>query len=467
VNLSGYEEALGHFEKGLSRFGHRSPRSAARALPALVGQVAVQGLHRLWPNRFLGRRSGQGDLIRLIHAYEGLVEAHYASGRALPTLFFTVRSLNLAETVGPSGALARSYASAGAILGFVPLRGAAEAYGRRALETARGMEDPAADAWVSLATGVYKAGIGAWHEAVELLERVRSISQRLGDRRRWEDATQHLATVAYLRGEYPRALELARHLRSTAAGGADRTAPLDAPRGSEAHPIRQASALPIEMACLLRLGSVQDLPARIEELRQLVRACAEAFGARGWLVLGAVEAQWSLRRGRYDEARATVETAVRDYPFPAVTSYESLLEYWAMAEALLAGLEAPGTLSGSSDAVERRVIKVLAAHARVFPVCRPAVEIARGLLSRASGRSGASREAFRRGAHAAEALGMPWFEATARYHLARSLRPGDPDRVAGLERAYATYERLGSSYDLELVRREGAGHGPAGSGVAP
>jgi len=467
VNLSGYEEALAHFEEGLSRFGHKAPRSAVRALPALVGQVAVQGLHRLWPDRFLGRRSGQGDLIRLIHAHEGLVEAHYASGRAIPTLLFMVRSLNLAETVGPSGALARSYASAGAILGFVPLRGAAEGYSRRALETARGTEDPAADAWVSLATGVYKAGIGAWDEAVELLERVRVISQRLGDRRRWEDATQHLATVAYLRGEYPRALELARHLHTTAAGKADRTAELDAPWGSEAHPIRQASALPIEVACLLRLGSVHDLPARIEEIRHLVRASGEAFGTRGWLVLGSMEAQWSLRRGRYDEARAIVEATVRDFPFPAVTSYESLLEYWAMAEALLAGIEAPGTLSGSSDAVERRLIHTLAAHARVFPVCRPAVEIARGLLSRARGRSGADREALRRGARAAEALGMPWFEATARYHLGRSLGAGDPDRVAELERAYATYERLGSSYDLELVRREGVGPRPAGTGVAP
>jgi tetratricopeptide (TPR) repeat protein/ABC-type transporter Mla MlaB component len=467
VNMSRYEEALPHFEKGLARFGQRAPQSAMGALPPLLGQVAIQGLHRIWPDRYLGRRSGREDLLQLIDAHDGLGEAHYVGGRPVPTLLFTVRSLNLAETVGPSGALARSYASAGAIAGFVPLRGAAEAYIRRALETARRVEDPAAEAWVSLATGVYKAGIAAWEEAVELLERTRAISQRLGDRRRWEDATQHLATVAYLRGEFGPAFELARQLHASAAGEASRSSELDAPRGSEVHPVRQIAALRIEAACRLRLGNVQDLSGRIEELRRLVQDASDPLGKQRALVLAAVEAPWSVRRGRYDEARASIETALRDSPSGAVTSYESILDFWALLEALFAVVEVGGPPTGSRDAPERRVIKTIESHARVFLVCRPAARIARGLLSLTRGRSAAAREAFRRGARTAERLAMPWFEAIARYRLGRAMEEGDHARVDELERAYAIFQRLEASYDLELVRREGAVRRPAGAGSIP
>jgi hypothetical protein len=62
---------------------------------------------------------------------------------------------------------------------------------------------------------------------------------------------------------------------------------------------------------------------------------------------------------------------------------------------------------------------------------------------------------------------MPWFEAIARYRLGRAMEEGDHARVDELERAYAIFQRLEASYDLELVRREGAVRRPAGAGSIP
>ncbi|HUP20963.1 MAG TPA: AAA family ATPase, partial [Gemmatimonadota bacterium] len=307
VTLSKYGEAEPHLEAGLARFGQRVPAGPVGGALRLLVQVGIQALHRLRPGYFVGRRAERVDEVQpLIAALEALVETHYVGGRRLATLLGAVQALNLAETVGASPPLARSYASAGAIAGFVPIRRAADLYGRLALETAREAADPATDAWVSLARGIYEIGVGRWDRATTRLEKVRAASERVGDRRRWEDASQHLSGIAWLRGDFEGALELARRLYASAVG-IDGDSRSDPAVGSEVHPVQQLTALRLEIWSLMTLGRFDLLPERLEQLRFVLEERKGDLTGQGAFFLLALEAQWALRRGRPEEAREHAE----------------------------------------------------------------------------------------------------------------------------------------------------------------
>lgn len=447
VNWSRYEEALPHLEAGISRHGHAAPRHPVAATSHLAGQLFLQGLHRVWPARFVGGKVEDRDrLLPLVPAYEGLVESHYLAGSTLPCLHAAVRALNLAESAGPSVELARGYASFGAIMGFVPLHGVAESYTRRAVETARTVADPAGTAWVYLATGVYQAGKGEWDRATGFFEDAARISEELGDRRRWEDCLQHLATVSYLTGDFPRALERADRLFSSAVGGGD----VSGHGASEANLVRQLAALRIKAHCLLSSGSFDEAWDCVEGIRELLRG-RTAGVEQGRLVLAALEALASVHQDRNGDPDGQVRAAASLLATSAVSSYEMLLEYGAIAEASLTLVERE---EGDATRIKtaRRTIKRLSSHGRVFPVARPATDLWRGLLHWHVGKQSKAFEAWEKSVETARESCLPLIEGLSHMHMGLHLRAEGNERTEHLTEAASILERIGALHHHARAR---------------
>jgi len=361
VSWSRYDEGEAHLRRGLALSGVPVPRGNAGLVRGLAGQAALQVIHRIFPRRFVGRDDARRDvLLNAAHAHEALVEVFYLRDANLACLHSAMRGLNLAELAGPSPELARAYATVGAILGFIPLPKQADAYCRRALETARATGDVPAMIWTALSVGAYKLGIASWDEARALFDLVTSESARLGDARRWDDGTQFLVDLHYLQGRFETSLDLASQLYRSAKLRND-------PRG-------QASAVYRRVLCLLALDRDAEAIAAADELAGLRWNVGTVHGD---LPLATVQALTRLRAGDATgaEQAALQAAALLKKLMPSYHGY--VFDAAGTAEVLLQLLEQPGGRAGAAGAARKRALRAtlgaLRRLARVFPIARPSL----------------------------------------------------------------------------------------------
>lgn len=440
VNWSRYQDAKTHLGNGLMLKGHRAPGSSWFDGVDLAGQIARQVVHRLWADRFVGsRRTSAPELRRVARAYESLVEAFYLENSTLPCLLSAVRSLNLAELGGPSAELARGYASFGAILGFVPAHGLADGYFERALRTAREADDTSALAWVRLAAGVYKIGVGDWDGAAGHLMATREVSERLGDRRRWDDAMQNLAALDFLRGRYAPSRALAGELLASAADRKDE-------RGLAVAVRRRA-------LCLLATNELSELAPCIDELQAYAEGTDNLYRDLPPLAL---RAQLHLRLRQYGEAFDAASAALAIMRASTPTFHDSLSDFVNTAQVLvsLQRLSAAGEIGEipGLPSRSREACKALGRYARVFPVGRPYARLCNGIRWQARKRQGRAAAEWRESVAAAGQYGMEHCEALARLELGSLLQAEGDGGHEHLTQAAAIFERLGTEHESARVR---------------
>ena len=309
----------------------------------------------------------------MARVHEALVEVFYLRDASLPCLNSAMRGLNLAELAGPSPELARFYATVGAILGFIPLRGSAEAYCRRALDTARNVNDVSAAVWTALTVGAYKVGVGSWQEALALFATVTSQSERLGDARRWDDGIQFLTDIHLLQGRFETSLELAGQLYQSAARRND-------PRG-------QASAVQRRVLSLLALGKDADAVAGVETLATLRWNVGTVHGD---LPLSTLRVLTALRMGDVATSRRVALDASRMLAKLKPAYHGYVFDAAGISDGLLQILETPGAVENSSVAeltsALGAALGALKRLARVFPIGRPWLSLLGGRAERHRGR---------------------------------------------------------------------------------
>lgn len=408
VNWSRYDEGEAHLRRGLALLGEPMPRSSVRLVGGLLVQAARQMIHRNFATRLVGLRAARRDvLLTAANAHESLVEVFYLRDANLACLYSAMRGLNLAELAGPSPELARAYSTVGAILGFIPLPRQADAYCRRALETARVSGNVPATIWTALSVGAYKLGVGAWTEARALFELVTTESKRLGDARRWDDGMQFFIDLHYLQGRFETSLEQAGQLFRSATQRND-------PRG-------QASAVYRRALCLLVLGRDAEASTAAEELAGLRW---NAGTVHGDLPLCTVQGLTRMRAGdpAGAEQAALRAGALLEKLMPAYHGY--VFDASGTADVLLQLLERPRGTDGAAGATRARALRAalgaLRRLARVFPIGRPWLALMRGRAKQLDGKHEAARAEWRRAVEIGDRLDMPYPAMLARELLTPS-----------------------------------------------
>ena len=165
------------------------PTHNARVAVALAGEVADQFLTRM-----LGRRRhalAQDDRRRLQAAIEtvlAVAEVSYHGGDPLRSLYFSLRSLNLAERLGPSGELALCYGAMCIISGVVGSHRLGERYAALALDTADAAGEPYATALTKQQVAWYRVMKGPEASFTPLFDEAIDGFERLGHKPRQRDA---------------------------------------------------------------------------------------------------------------------------------------------------------------------------------------------------------------------------------------------------------------------------------------
>jgi class 3 adenylate cyclase/tetratricopeptide (TPR) repeat protein len=445
VNMSRYHKGREHLEAGLRLLKRAAPATrpgqAVAVLWAVLRQLARRaGLIR--HNRPLSP-DDEDEFLVVGRAYERLAEASYYGRETILPLYCVIRVLNDAEASRLPAAVARGFAGTGALLGVVPMARVAEWYLRRALELLGQVDDLATHEIVQIVVGFYYVGVGKWDLAREQFESVRQIAQRLGDRRRLDDAIGNLAELESLRGSFETAAALSSELLSTATARND-----DRYRAEALTELALSSwRLGHSEIALRSLRALDPLMARDLELTDELRLRIDGIAA----LVHADRADWVAARTAADLAMGLTA-----HQRPA--SFGTFLGYAGPAEAYLSLWET-GQTGADGQQLAADALGRLRRYAGVFPVGRPRTALLAGRHDWLRSRRDAAMQSWDRAIQLAEGLSMPYEQGLAHYEIARHLEPTDPARANHLAVSRDLFSGLHASRDLARVDMIEAGSG--------
>ncbi len=261
--------------------------------------------------------------------------------------------------------------------------------------------------------------------------------ERLGDRRRLDDAIGNLAELESLRGSFDTAAALAGELVTNA------TARNDDRYRAEALTELALSSWRLGQAdvALRSLGALDPLAANDLELTDELKLRIRGIAA----LVHTDRADWAAARTAADLAMGLTANQR-----PA--SFGTFLGYAGPAEAYLTlwedGQAGADVQRQAADALGR-----LRRYAKVFPVGRPRSALLEGRHDWLRNRRDAAMRSWDKAIQLAERLSMPYEQALAHYEMARHLEPTDV--------AHANH--LAASRDLFNAPACCAGPGESGS----
>ncbi len=483
-------ESCEHLRRALVFLGRPVPTTRGKLMVSLLKQLLQQILHRIWPARFVGC-SPQADsiLLEAARVYSNLKEIAACTNETVEVVNAALHTLNLAEAAGPSPELARAYAGACAMAGYVSWHALAKIYRYRARETARRVAHLPTLVTVLGVTGLYDVGAGQWTNARDSGEQAVEIANRLRDQCLWATVAMILAKVAYYQGDF--------------AGSAKLWADIGAVASRCGNVQQQHWALAWRAINLLRLGSAEQVAEAITSLEMAVTLTAENVARADKLIpdIGmprllsyGLLAVARLRQGQRQSAWQFAEAAVRLMgPSPplylpgmgmprlrgmgmprlrsmglprlrgigmprlrgmGMPQLHELEGYAGVAEVYLTLWET-SVINSQSPAERRSLVKsarqacqALRKFARVFPIGQPRAWLWQGLYDWLAGKPDKAHRAWYKSLVVAERLAMPYEQGLAHYEIGRHLTPNDPARQAHLKRAREIFTRLEATYDL-------------------
>ena len=404
-----------HTALALQLLGHPLPGTRTQLVAQFAIELARQAMHWLAPSWFLGRSREAIEILRWsARACDVACQICYYSQEVAPGAFSALRALNLAEASGPCPELARSYGTMCIMAGMVPLHSLAEAYGRRAQETALLIDDLSTRAWVAQAIGMYWLTVGRWQQSREKLTEAVDTTRRLGDWRRWEESLTELARLEFLQGDFQLGARLFQEVESVAR--------------QRGHDQVVGWSLHGQSTCLLRLGQTERAAGMLKTSPALEPGytnIADMILGRGLLALA------RLLLGHCDLARQDAEEALRLMEQTRPMANFNMEGYAATAEVFLTLWEQSVQTFGSAPrplrAQAHTACKSLRQFARVFPMAQPRAWAWWGWLQYLSRRPRQARSSWRAAMWHAQELKMPFEEALIHREIGRHAGPGlDP-----------------------------------------
>lgn len=433
--LGQLKESREHFHRAAALLGRPMPVTRGRLVASLLGQVVRQLWHRLRPARPSASPEVRTILLETARAYEHLAEISYHANERALVIYASLRALNLAERVGPCLELALAYANMCIIAGLIPLHSLAEAYGRRARETAQNVNQLDAQEHALRRTSIYYAGVGQWDKAQEFFEGAVAIADRLGNQRVKEEGLTLLGWVVYYRSQFVRSQELFTQVYD-AAHRSDNT-------------LYKARGLSGQALNALRLGQLDEVIALVQRSLDLFTEDVDRIEeTRVYAVLAVV----SLYQGDPQSALQAAEKAGSLIAESGSTSAFILEGYAGVAEVYLTLWEANETsLVAERQDLARAAQQACAAlrqFARRFSIGQPRTWLYQGWADWLAGQPGRAKKAWEKSLSIAARLSMPYEQGLAHYEIGRHLDAQDPAWRIHLTRACEIFEQLGAAYDL-------------------
>lgn len=401
--------ALNHLREALKLLGHPDPESLIGASLS-SGMELVGQLSRRLRSRMFGKPAGRPSeaLIESVRAYERLFEIHYMRNDLVGNTLAAFRSLNLAERYGSCPELSRSYASTSVITSSMMLYNAADRYVARGSRIAEKSGDLPSVAYVKAIGSIHYIATGNWEAARQILDEAIPLCSKIGDRRRWSEATALLMNLTSWSGEWNTLLDNAEKLKHAAE--AENVSQLifwaigwmmwvNSARDPEGQTSREAEA---------------DLEAWIRNDEEM--PLADEVLARGGLLMP------RLRRGEWESAVAIaneIETVLGNAQPVAIYL---LPAYCAMAD-LYYALAASGYESALIKQKEvRRRLRLMHFRIQVFslliPISSPLRYLSAGRRLILKGRTNKARRVLEKGIARGESLRIPYFVAMLKTELA-------------------------------------------------
>jgi tetratricopeptide (TPR) repeat protein len=452
-------EYRGCFEQAAALYGYPVPNSTRKVITGILGQVARQIRHRLRPDRSVGRapEAEKASLLDVALVYQLLSEIFYFTNQGLLNLYASLLTLNLSEQAGTSRELAEAYAVMCILTGSLGFGKQAEAYYRRALQTARDTRQDLVLAHVTMLGSLYRLETADWARAQADLPWTIETLDRLGDRRYWGDSMTMLASAAAFTGDFERANALFDEIAGPRSGSL----------------IHRTTAAVWHGRVAILQGQLDEAVARLNSALELTADSTDPLTMvyaqiNAWSFLAAAY----IRQGQIDLALSAAETASQiiarqkagaaQLNLAFVHIAEAYLGAWEVATASVAtashavGLSRPGAeAAGAPPSGVRKVSDEARRLCRAMRMTRHAAKVralrCQGLYDWLAGNHAKAMKMWQDSLTRAQALKMPHEEAQARYEVGRHLPETDPMRAEHLARARELFAKMGAKHDLALV----------------
>ena len=434
-SLGQIDRAVPSLVQALEALGRRPPRTERGWAARTVLEVAGRLVRRVIPPalRLRARRSEEA-ILEEVRTLSLLGANYYVLDRILPFVGALFSAAGAADAIGPTRDRALAYADMGNVAGIVPLNRLARRYGRIALATAEAVNEPRTTARIVTRTAIYLGSAGTWR--VKELDEALAIADRLGDDHIWEEAGTVLSGHLYFLGDLKRCYAVGSEVAERAASS-----------GSLLH---ELWGLTTQAQCLLHFGRYEEAVERCRDT--IVHLDADGGPDRD----SAIKAHGILagaqhRLGRTGPAFAAADLAADLIERFGRVGYQFFPGAGAVADLYLSAWEENRPVPGD-DVTARagRLCKHLESFSRRYRVAVPRTLVFRGRAEWMRGRRTRAERAFTRGLVQAEALGMGFEAALARFERARRLETGAA-RSAEVRAAAEVFEAAGAVDELQRV----------------
>jgi DNA-binding SARP family transcriptional activator/predicted ATPase len=430
-------------EQALAEWGIRMPGSPGKAAFALLTQMITQASHRLvsWfaPAHRL-RASGKSDLA-LSHIFEQYAEISYLTGERPFSLYCALRTLNLAERLGPSPEMARASANVCLGAGIVGLHSLADVYSNQARRALHSLCDALTQAYVLQVTGIYDLTRARWQNALQSLEQAAGLYQRLGHQHQWGMCTMPRFVILHSQGKLALAQDLLQGLGDAAQSSGDL--------------ILKTWELLGQALIDLESGKTEQVIACIEASLKIHRETA--YPTRVMMAYALLSIA-RLRQGEAWLARQAADDAIGQITRSSHTVFTSSVGFSAAADTYLRLYEQsdPGDVAERQYFLRqiRRLLEAMHLQTRAIPASQSYYWLRLGSYRWLSGAHPQAFAAWEKGLQAAERFHLLLEQGRVHLEIGRHRKPGDPDRQAHLQQACQLFEEMGAVFNLLQAQAE-------------
>ena len=215
-----HEHACEYLERALRLWGHVHPTSSSGIRSDISKETLKQLLHRLFPATFKHALSQVRASEEVSTIYDRLAWIDYFRSSAR-CLLDGLKQLNYSEHDDFPLGVVRGASVVGLVLDLIPVPSLARNYHVKSIRLAEALQHRLAIAQSYLGYGAHNLTIGLWDEAISCATKSAEAYREAGEIRGWGGATQILAWLLRLKGEYSRSVTLSQEVLSVGQDGKD------------------------------------------------------------------------------------------------------------------------------------------------------------------------------------------------------------------------------------------------------